>query len=91
MWKVAPLVELRAWTLRDAPLDYAGDALPLAVTPPAAFEASRQFLWATYDNDRGGLRFEAIAHRDVTATGPALGLGTAQHRTRTYHLGLRGR
>jgi hypothetical protein len=97
-WQIAPLVSLRAWTLRDDP----------NVPAPAASNAvaaSRQILWATYGADTPGLRFDLIAHRDVTASGAELGLdgdallplvptyaldiGTVQHANRTYYFGLR--
>ena len=96
-WQVAPLVSVRAWTLRNAPLDF---VVPGSVTG----NASRQILWTTYAN-AAGLRFDAIAHRDAGVGAAALGIdgdalvpllphlalnvGTFQHQTRTYYVGLR--
>jgi hypothetical protein len=86
--------------LRDDP---SAPAPAPATTNPVA--ASRQILWATYGADTPGLRFDLIAHRDVAATGVAVGLdgdvllplarayaidvGTVQHARRTYYFGLR--
>jgi hypothetical protein len=97
-WQIAPLVSLRAWTLRDDP------SAP-APADPNPVPASRQVLWATYGAEAPGLRFDLIGHRDLTANGAALGLdgdvlvplvrtyaldvGTVQHARRTYYFGLR--
>ncbi len=60
VWQVAPLVSLRAWSLRDDTLHERN--LPLG----ASSVQSRQIAWATYENPRG-LRIDAIAHRDVAS------------------------
>ncbi len=99
-WQVTPLLSLRAWSLRDAPLEAAPSNIP-------DFYVSRQVVWATYDNGLGGLRVDAIFHRDVASSGStlhldgdvlvpvvphvALALGTLQENVRTYYFGLRAR
>jgi hypothetical protein len=64
VWQVAPLVSLRAWTLCASPQDFYETYYGL----PAQAQTSRQVGWASYANG-SGLRFDAIAHRDI-------GLGT---------------
>ena len=58
VWQVAPLVSIRAWSLRASPLTFG--------TPNPEPDASRQVLWTTYEKN-SGLRFDAIVHRDVSA------------------------
>jgi hypothetical protein len=102
VWQVAPLVSVRAWTLRASPQDFMEqyDLEPLSDT-------SRQSGWVTYANG-DGVRFDAIAHRDIgSATrgvvldgdaylplthAAALALGSV-HTTgaRKYYVGLRTR
>lgn len=78
VWQIAPLVSLRAWTLRATPQDYDqsyqvfqgydGSGYQSSYGVPPQAQTSRQVGWATYANGNG-LRFDAIAHRDI-------GLGT---------------
>jgi hypothetical protein len=65
VWQVAPLVSLRAWTLRASPQDYYETYYGL----PAEAQTSRQVTWASYANG-AGLRLDAIAHREI-------GIGTS--------------
>jgi hypothetical protein len=99
VWQLAPHVAVRVWSLRGL--------TPAQATAGASQNtiASRQLLWGTYTNGPGGLRFDAVAHRDVTSAGAALAVdgsvfvpvishlavaaGTVQHRARTYYLGIR--
>jgi hypothetical protein len=105
-WQAAPRLTVRAWSLRDVP-----SAVPVPETSPAAFAGTdltgKQLTWLTYANGPDGLRFDAIAHRDVTASAAtvyldggvlvplvahlAIAAGTVQHGARTYYLGLRAR
>jgi hypothetical protein len=96
---------IRAWTLRDAPsATFAPQST--SVSPYAGTDLiGKQLAWLTYANGPDGLRFDAIAHRDVTAAGASLYLdgdvlvplishlavtaGTVQHGRRAYYLGLR--
>jgi len=93
-WQIAPLVSVRAWTLRDVPLDYlipnalalgSARAIPFSTT----VDLSRQIAWATYTNGSDGLRFDAIAHRDVAPSGAiALGIDGDVYVPLVAHLGL---
>lgn len=101
VWQVAPLVSVRTWTLRADPIDFTETYYPAPLT-----DTSRQLLWATYANG-DGLRFDAIAHRDVHLPGgivldgdaylpltrfAALDLGVARTTgPRHYYVGLRTR
>jgi hypothetical protein len=67
VWQVAPLISVRTWTLRAAP----DDVTNYGSTTFA--DASRQVLWASYANG-DGIRFDAIAHRDVHALASGIGL-----------------
>lgn len=108
VWQLAPRIAVRLWSLRDLTPGEATPAAGLSVPESSASQntiASRQLLWGTYTNGPSGLRFDAIAHRDVTNAGATLALdgsvyvpvishlalaaGTVQHRTRTYYLGIR--
>jgi hypothetical protein len=106
-WQAAPRLTIRAWSLRDVP------SVAFALQAPSAFPYAgtdligKQLAWLTYANGPGGLRFDAIAHRDVTGAGAsryldgdvfvplvshlAVTAGTVQHGARTYYLGLRAR
>ncbi len=104
-WQAAPRLTIRAWTLRDAPsATFAPQST--SVSPYAGTDLiGKQLAWLTYANGPDGLRFDAIAHRDVTAAGASLYLdgdvlvplishlavtaGTVQHGRRAYYLGLR--
>jgi hypothetical protein len=66
VWQVAPLVSVRAWTLRAAPQEFAE---AYGSGPPTG--TSHQSLWGTYANG-DGLRFDAILQRDIHA--PASGV-----------------
>lgn len=99
VWQLAPLLSLRAWSLRATPHAFANSAY-------AGDDATRQVLWTTYENG-AGLRFDAILHRD--GSGPqhpaialdgdayvpfaariALDLGTSRRENlRRYYFGLR--
>ena len=68
VWQVAPLISLRAWTLRAEPVDYTTSLEPFLET-----DVSRQVVWATYANG-GGLRVDAIVQRDPRSAGSALPL-----------------
>jgi hypothetical protein len=101
VWQIAPLISVRAWTLRATPLEYADSNEPYAQS-----DTSRQLLWATYANG-DGLRFDAIVHRDLTSgqalpldadvyvpvqKDAALALGTARVAgVRRYYVGVRTR
>ena len=62
-WEVAPRLSLRAWTLHAAP-QISGAYAP-------GFDATtRGVAWVSYDS--GSVRIDAIAHRDVVATGGAI-------------------
>jgi hypothetical protein len=61
VWQVAPDLSLRAWSLRDSPLGFENNEAPI-VSPTL----SRAVLWATYESP-SGIRFDAIAHRDVNS------------------------
>lgn|GEM_PF-2230685 len=98
-WQLAPLVSVRAWSLRASPLTFSSPLVP-------ENDASRQLFWTTYANP-AGLRFDAIAHRDAATAARAayafdlgalaplvprvsLAAGTAQLAgTRHYFVGLR--
>ncbi len=108
VWQLAPRIAVRLWSLRDlTPVEATPAAGPSASGSNASQNTlgSRQLLWGTYANGPAGLRFDAIAHRDVTSAGATLALdgsvfvpvishfaiaaGTVQHRTRTYYFGIR--
>lgn len=66
VWQLAPLLTLRAWSLRATPHEFA--------SAYAGGDATRHVLWTTYANGEG-LRLDAIVHRDVSGTRhPAIGL-----------------
>ena len=107
VWQVAPLVSVRAWSLRASPLAFATPAPASAPEPETG--AGRQVLWSTYANGEG-LRLDAIVHRDAGASGAAalafdaaafvpvlehlaVGVGTVERvgSRRRYYAGLRAR
>ena len=99
VWQLAPLVSLRAWTLRASPLDANGSL-------PRETDAGRQVLWLTYRNP-AALRFDALLSREATfathatialdgdllvplSIGASIHFGTVRHDgARRYDIGLR--
>jgi hypothetical protein len=106
-WQAAPRLTIRAWSLRDVPSVAVAPLPPLSSTYAGTDLIGKQLAWLTYANGPDGVRFDAIAHRDVTSAGGsryldgsvlvpfaahlALAAGTVQHATRTYYVGLRAR
>jgi hypothetical protein len=69
-WQVTPRLSLRAWTLRDASIDFTPAALALPYSPLQVPSFERAILWASYEAPRG-LRFDLIAHNSTTPLGPS--------------------